>query len=178
MPPRPAFDVFHIPCRGHQIQKIDDIQRGRAPERKMVQPRSDAIGKGHVMHAAFPVHPCCPKLLALRIFGVFRYAKAKITVKGHRRIHIRAETIEVINAKRFYAFVKRIVLMDRREAVHLVVKLNGNAQIVRGQKCFALIGPFHPRGGPPFGFEIAFGAIKVCLVISFKTQHIDRSGGG
>ena len=112
MTPRTPFDVIDISRCRHQIEQINDIQRCRNPERNVVHAWTSAVGERHIVHAAFAVHPCRPKFLALIIFGVFRYAKAEIAIKFDRCIHIMTEAVKVVDPKRFNSAIQRVFLMD------------------------------------------------------------------
>ena len=83
MASRPAFNISDIAGCRHQIQKIDDIERGGHPKCDMMHARAGAISEGHIMYAALAVHPCCPKPAALLIFGIFCDAKSDIVIKCH-----------------------------------------------------------------------------------------------
>ena len=130
MPPRPAFDIADIAGGRHQIEKINDVQRRGHPECGMVQPRPQPVGERHVMHAALAVHPCGPKATRVFIFGVFRHAKAHVVPEGNAGIYIGAEGVEVINPQRFDTFIERILLMNRRQAIHLGVEFQRHAEKV------------------------------------------------
>ena len=128
------------------------------------------------MDAAFTMQPCCPKPFAVFVLGVFGDAKAKIAVKGDRCIHIGTKTVEMINTKRLRPSLKAVILMNRNQAIHFVIKFNRNTHIIRGQKRSALIRPLCSFWGLSFGFEIGFGAVKVGVIKSLKSQNVDRSG--
>ena len=128
------------------------------------------------MDAAFTMQPRCPKPFAVFVLGVLGDAKAKIAINGDRCIHIGTKAVEMINTKRLYPCIKAVILMDRSEAIHFVIKFNRNTHIIRGQKLSALVRPLHLCFGLSFGFEIGFGAVKVDVIKSFKPQNVNRSG--
>ena len=51
MPPGSAFDVFTPTSRGHQIEKVDDIQWVRYPERDVMKAWPQSVRKRHVVDA-------------------------------------------------------------------------------------------------------------------------------
>ena len=130
MPPRPAFDIADIAGGGHQIEKINDVQRRGHPKRRVVQARPQPVGERHVVHATFAVHPRGPKATRVFILGVFRHAKAHVVPEGDRCIHIGAEGVEMVNPQRFDTFIERVLLMDRRQAIHLGVEFQRHAEKV------------------------------------------------
>ena len=130
VPPRPTLDIADIASRGHQVQQVDDVQRRRHPERNVVQPRPLSVGEGHIMHPALAVHPGCPETVGLLILSVFGHPEPKVTVECHAVVDIGRKDVEVVDAKRLNAFVSRVFLMDRRQAIHLVIKLEWDSHIV------------------------------------------------
>ncbi len=178
MPPRSALDIGQIPRSCHQIEQVDDVERCRHPKRGMVQARSRAIGKRHVMHAALAVHPCRPKPPRLVVFGVFRHPKSDGIIKGHAGVHIRGEDVEVINPQWFDAFIERVFLVDRRQPVHLDVKFQGDPEHVLRPQASAHEGPLHPFHGEVLRGKPCGGFVQIGLIIKLEPQNAGIGDGG
>ena len=129
----PTLDVADIAGRGHQVEKINDIERGWYPKGNVMHTRPIAVCKRHVVYTTFTMHPGGPQFFAFFIFRVFGYAKTEITIKCYRGINVGRKTIKVINTQRLYSVVQRVFLMNRLEPVHLVIELKRYAHVVRCQ---------------------------------------------
>ena len=117
MSARATLDIVDIAGRCHQIEKIDDVHRGRNPEGDMVQPRTGAVGKGDVVNATLAVHPGRPQPSGVLVLGIFGGAEADVVIEGDTVVDMRRETVEMIDPQRLYTAIKRVFLVDGREAL-------------------------------------------------------------
>ncbi len=127
------------------------------------------------MHAAFAVHPCGPQLFADFILGVFRHPKPEIRIERDRGVYVVREDVEMVDPQRFDPAIERILLVDRGKAIHLVIELQRNAHVVRGQEGAALIGAIHPLRRTALGAEIRFRPVQIILVECLEAHHLNRT---
>ena len=87
-----------------------------------------------------------------------------------------AEAIEVINPQRLSPAIKRVLLVDWRQPVHLVIEFQRDADVVRGQQRFALKRALNPGCRTAFGLEIGLCLVQIVFVKSLETHHFDSAG--
>ena len=122
MPTRAALDVGEVSRRGHEIEQIDDVQRRRDPECRVVQSRPATVRESHVVDAALSMHPGGPQHAAVLVFRVFGDAESHLVVEGDRSVDVGRKTVEMVDPQRLHTVVEPILLMDRRKTIHLVIE--------------------------------------------------------
>jgi len=100
VPSGAALHVRQIARRRHHVAQMQDVERACGPDADMVQPRSAAVGEGEVMDVALAVQPHRPepRIAAIVGLGVFGQAEAQLSVEIVRRLHVRREAVDVIDA--------------------------------------------------------------------------------
>src|SRR5579872_3627406 len=175
VPARPTLDIAEIAGGRHQVEQVDNVERGRDPERDMVKARTQSVRKGDVMDAALAMHPSRPKLRPVVGVGIFRHAKADRGVKFRRRPHVRRKAIEMVDAQRLDAAIERIFLMDRRQPLHADIEFERYADIVARAKSAALIRRLDPARWKSPLIEKALGSIEMILVEDLEGERTGQA---
>ena len=164
MPPRPALDVVDVAGGRHDIEQVDDRQRGRHPERRVVHARSLAVGKGNIVDPALAVQPRGPERAGFLIFGVLRRPEAKVVIESHALVDVGGEDVEMVDAQRPNPAIERVLLRDVRQSLHVAVELDRHPMVIAQPQRPSLKRPLDPAGFDALGFEVVLRPVEVRIV--------------
>ncbi len=114
---------------------MDDVEHVRRPQSDVMQPRTDTVGEGDVVHIALAMHPHRPELGVGAVgLGVFGEPEAELAIEIVARLHVRREAVEMVDALDARALMVAVLLQHAFRLIHLRIEIERHAEHIRVRK--------------------------------------------